>query len=354
MNVNIRKIRAWRYAVVIGIVLLTAFMCCFALLAKADYGYAFTDTNLSDALKIDELLLDQYDTSDADGKVFNGKRFESFVRALRNSSESKTDVSALSAKNADTLRNNNGGKDIVVEIDGLLWTVTDLRKADNGHMIATLWLASSTDRSQYNTWAANTPTAKYPSNMYSTSLIRAQALNSGGCGYVATNGATTLTTVPQSDSHKYAKFTMDNVNTDASDASRNLSLTKFIIRPRGVAYQSSESMREFSTGWNTQPNDAWGSPNKPYYSTNMNYSDKSNYNDWAGDYLWLPSLPETGYTGFAGYWGLSTAQRSHGTTAFLRSGAYDLAQKVIYITTTGGLFDSGCQSRVFRKTCVPL
>lgn len=336
MNVNIRKIRAWRYAVVISIVLLTAFMCCFALLAKADYGYAFTDTNLSDALKIDELLLDQYDTSDADGKVFNGKRFESFVRALRNSSESKTDVSALSAKNADTLRNNNGGKDIVVEIDGLLWTVTDLRKADNGHMIATLWLASSTDRSQYNTWAANTPTAKYPSNMYSTSLIRAQALNSGGCGYVATNGATTLTTVPQSDSHKYAKFTMDNVNTDASDASRNLSLTKFIIRPRGVAYQSSESMREFSTGWNTQPNDAWGSPNKPSYSTNMNYSAKSNYNDWADDYLWLPSLPETGYTGFAGYWGLSTAQRSHGTTAFLRSGAYDLAQKIIYITTTGG------------------
>ena len=64
MNVNIRKIRAWRYAVVISVVLLTAFMCCFALLAKADYGYAFTDTNLNDALKIDELLLDQYDTSE--------------------------------------------------------------------------------------------------------------------------------------------------------------------------------------------------------------------------------------------------------------------------------------------------
>ena len=334
MKINISNKQTLRFAITLGIVLLLAAGCCAAIFAQSNAVFAVDDTSKG-TVEIDELLLKStYDTSKADAPVFSGKRFEDLINALRSDAERQTPINALSDKNAAALRTINGGKDIVVTIDDMQWTVTDLRKLSDGRVIATMWLMSSSDTSRWNAWSSNTPSAKYPSNMYSSSYIRASALNSGGCGYVATNGATSLTTLAQDATHRYAKFTMNSV----VDGTRNLSLTDFIVRPKDVEYQRTESIRTFLNGWSTQPNDAWGTPLLPSYASSaMNYSSKSYYDQWSTDCLWLPSLPEAGYNGsLAGHWGLSTQQRGNATGTWLRSGAYDIADKVLYLNASGG------------------
>ncbi|MDE6550208.1 MAG: hypothetical protein K2M44_01740 [Clostridia bacterium] len=335
MNTHTVKQQRLPIAVAVCMVMLIAFGCCVASLSAHNSIYAFTDGGAS-AIKIEELLLDAYDTSKADGDVFSGKQFGKLVDALRSDAEAEIDISNVSAKNAEDIRTINGGQDVVVSIGNMLWTVTDMRKADNGHMIATMWLVQSDDVSSWSKWSADTPTSAYPSNMYSTSYIRAQALNSGGCGYVATSGATTLTTVAQSESHQYAKFTMNEVNVEEAGKTRNLSLTKFIVQPRNVAYQKTECVNTYLTGWYTQPNDAWGTPSQEkYYSSNMNYSKKAHYSDWADDYLWLPSIPEVGVSNVS-IWKTSAAQRSNSTYTWVRSGFYNLATEGCRLNASGG------------------
>ena len=110
----------------------------------------------------------------------------------------------------------------------------------------------------------NVPTAVYPSNMYSTSYIRANALNSGGCGYIAVQGSTNFDLRKSADcrttsifrlqirfdrfqlvratkynrlsthhsTHKYARLTMPTVKG---------SLVDYIVTPAQVAYQETEN-----------------------------------------------------------------------------------------------------------------
>ena len=216
MTNSIFKRREWRYAIAFGAILLTLCAAFAGMWISADRTYAFVETSMDETntVTFGELLLGNYDVDKSDGKVFDGVRFWEFVDALRGDGEAKTAVADLSDKDAQAIRDINDGKDIVVEIDDKLWTVTDLRKLDDGRVIATMWLATSSEKSQWNTWCAHTPTSAYPSNMYSTSYIRAQALNSGGCGYVAKNGATNLSKIQQNAEHAYAKFTMPEVKTE--------------------------------------------------------------------------------------------------------------------------------------------
>ena len=327
-----------RFIAVVGVILLTVCTAFAGIWISADRAYAFNETNLdtTTTVSIGELLLDNYDTSTSDGKVFDGVQFWKLIDALRGDGEDNTAVANLSNKNAAAIRNMNAGKDIVVEIDKKIWTVTDLRKLDDGRVIATMWLATSAETIEWNSWYAESPTDPYPSNMYSTSLIRAQSLNSGGCGYVATQGATTLTQIAQSADHQYAKFTMDEVKTDASSPSRNLSLTNYIVQPKDVAYQETETIRTYNSTFKTCPNEAWGTPDlESYNTTNMNYSKKSFYAEWSSDYLWLPSLAETGYSTYTGIWNLSDNQRSNGENSWLRSADYSCAYSVSALSTYG-------------------
>ena len=293
MTNSIFKRREWRYAIAFGAILLTLCAAFAGMWISADRTYAFVETSMDETntVTFGELLLGNYDVDKSDGKVFDGVRFWEFVDALRGDGEAKTAVADLSDKDAQAIRDINDGKDIVVEIDDKLWTVTDLRKLDDGRVIATMWLATSSEKSQWNTWCAHTPTSAYPSNMYSTSYIRAQALNSGGCGYVAKNGATNLSKIQQNAEHAYAKFTMPEVKTDTARPSRNLSLINYIVQPVDVAYQETETIRTFVDAWRTVPNEAWGTPAlENYYDGNMNYISKSFYAEWASDYLWLPKI----------------------------------------------------------------
>ncbi len=317
--------------VTIALILLIVAACFVVLGTDRESAYAAGASGSSSG--IGELLLPDYDTAASGKKVFDGEQFWRLVDALCSKTEDKSNIAGLSAKDAQAIRTANGGDDVVVTIDGKQWMVTDLRKADNGHVIATMWLATSAQTSSWNKWAENTPTYDYPSNMYSTSYIRASALNSGGCGYVATKGATTLTTIAQSATHEYAKFTMAAVQ----DGSRQLSLTKYIVQPKNVAYQSSETMRTYDKNWYTCPNEAWGTPDSVRYNNaNMNYSSKTHYAQWSSDYLWLPSLAETGYSGITGIWNLSDSQRGNATNSWLRTGDSVNADSVYYLNASGG------------------
>ena len=193
------KIRS-AIAIVIILCTLAAGFATAVLAAERVYAMQADETT---SVAIGELLLSDYDTA-SDAAVFDGDTFAALVAALRNEAETKSEaaVKDLSAKDAAAIRALNEGKDIVVTIDSKKWTVTDLRKLADGRIIATMWLVTDADASQWNIWGDNTPTDVYPSNMYSTSYIRANALNSGGCGYVATQGATTLTQIAQSASDR--------------------------------------------------------------------------------------------------------------------------------------------------------
>ncbi|MDE6550970.1 MAG: MBG domain-containing protein, partial [Clostridia bacterium] len=307
-------------------IIVVAVLLCFCFISLDNIGdvFAFTTSNIaSGAVDVGDILLEGY-ADRTDGKVFNGEAMQSLYAKLTGDAAKDTidDVDALGTQTAAQIYAKNGNKDIVLTMDGQKWTVTHLTKDRSGNTIATLWLATSSETHKWNTWSANTPTAAYPSSMYSSSYIRANALNGGNgdsSGYIASNGATTLTPITQSATHKYAKLTMPSVKG---------SLTDFIVTPAQVAYQETENQNDGGTiggvGY-TLPNEAYGTPSGTvkWYNANMNYSTKNGYAEWKDDYIWLPSMTETGYSAtYTGIWGLSINQRSNSTNSWARSGYY--------------------------------
>ena len=285
---------------------------CFVVLSSTDNNaFAYTSSNIGSATPIKELLLSGYANRN-DGKAFNKDAMTSLYSALTGKANAKlSDVDALGTLTAKQI-NSKTGNDIVVTLDNKQWIVTYLGKTNdaNPQTYITLWLASSTSTHKWNTWSDNNTSYDYPSNMYSSSYIRANALNSGN-GYVASKGAGNLTKITQSEQHEYAKFTMDSIKG---------SLTSFISTPSKVAYQETENNNLGGTIGDknyTLPNEAWGTPDGTlnwHSSGNVSMGalvSKSGYADWKDDYIWLPSLTETGCSSVSGIWQLSYAQRSN-------------------------------------------
>ena len=196
-----------RVAVAVGIVALVAAMCGFAIFTHPTPTYA---TGRAADNAVAELLSNHYEMR-TDGKIFDRKQINALLEKLGGANATLATVSALGTQDAGHIRTRNGG-DVTVTFGGMEWNVTHLTQDNNGNTIVTFWLASSANTCQWNLWYADVPSMVYPSNMYSTSLIRAQALNSGGCGYVATQGASTLTPIAQDAEHTYAKFTMSDIH----------------------------------------------------------------------------------------------------------------------------------------------
>ena len=342
MNTYRKNIKSHRCGIIVCILLLTVFLCGAAWFTSPDTAYAM---NTGSAIKVGELLSNHYETR-ADGKAFNRATVEDLLEALGGAGAGLSQVSALGAQTAKQLYDRNGSQDIVVTFGGYEWTVTHLTQDRNNNTIVTLWRTQSSDMSKFNLWESSEP-GTYPSNMYSTSYLRASALNSGGCGYIEKYGDTTLTQEPQSASHPYARFTMGTVN-DANG--NNMSLTQYLIRPRDVAYQETETIvalpGALSDGWYTCQNEGYGVLSTERYSQNdqkWNYSEtnangaKPHYTDWADDYLWLPSVAETGYASLAGIWALSNNQLSNGSNSmWVRTSDYYGAQNMRSLSASGG------------------
>ncbi len=337
-----------RYRLITGlsaaVVIVAILLClCFISFNNINDVFAFTTTNItSGAVDVGDILLEGY-ADRSDGKVFNEDAMSALYAKLTGDvAKSKiSDVDALGTLTAKQIRAKNGNKDIVLTMDGQRWTVTHLTKDTSGNTIATLWQATASATHTWNPWYDDATTYEYPSNMYSTSFMRADALNSGGNGYVATKGATTLTKVEQNADHKYARLTMPSVKG---------SLTNFIVKPSAVAYQGNQNNNEGGTIGNinyTLPNEAYGRPRRTinWYvgeGKNMDYSGKSGYADWKDDYIWLPSLTETGRDETTnGIWALSNNQRSNSTNSWLRSGYASSANYAYNLTLAGSSISPG-------------
>ena len=332
-------IRRYRYISVFAaaIIIVAILLClCFVSFNYINDVFAFTDENIADgAVDVGDILLEGY-ADRADGKVFDGDAMAALYEKLTGKTGAEIgDVDALGTLTAKQIRAKNGNKDIVLAMDGQQWTVTHLTKDNSGNVIATLWQASESTTHTWNKWSNRETTYAYPSSMYSTSFVRADALNSGGNGYVATNGAETLTKVAQKADHKYARLTMPSVKG---------SLTDFIVKPSAVAYQGTENNNIGGAIGNlgyTLPNEAYGKPSGTvkWYTANgrnMDYSGKSGYADWKDDYIWLPSVTETGADeSVNGIWALSNNQRSNSSASWLRSGGSSSATFASYLSAAG-------------------
>ena len=318
-------IRRYRYISVFAaaIIIVAVLLCfCFISFNNIEDIFAFTDENIAEgAVDIGDILLEGY-ADRADGKVFNSDVMELLFSKLTENTPNAdiSDVDALGTLTAADIRGRNGGKNIVLTMDGKKWTVAYLTKDSDGNVIATLWQALSTINSAWNLWGDDNANYTYPSNVYSTSFIRASGLNSGGNGYIASRNAFALTKIEQNPKHEYAKLTMSDIDG---------SLTDFIVKPSAVAYQETQNQNDGGVIGNigyTLVNEAWGTPSGTikWYNDGMStIPSKSGYSDWKDDYIWLPSLTEVGQSNSVyGIWALSDLQRSSTGYEWLRSGHY--------------------------------
>ena len=353
-----------RYRLITGLsaalVTVAVLLClCFVSFNNINDVFAFTDDNITEgAVDVGDILLEGY-ADRKDGKVFNEEVMAAlYTKLTGEESKSKmSDVAALGTLTSADIRDNNGNKDIVLAMDGKKWTVTHLTKDSSGNIILTLWQQMGDMIYMWNAWGEPTTSYAYPSNMYSTSFIRAEALNSGGNGYVAKKGATTLTKVAQKADHKYAKLTMPSIKG---------ALTNFIVKPSAVAYQGTENNMAGGSVGNigfTLPNEAWGTPSGTvkWYNNNGNTDmsllpSKAGYAEWKDDYIWLPSLTETGVTETVnGIWALSNNQRSNTSISWLRSGTALLPDMAHALNAAGSSFgDSNVNTSVSVRPALHL
>ena len=274
------------------------------------------------------------------------------------------------------------GNPITIEFGGYKWNVVYLTTNTNanssnggnaGDLIATLWMAENDDEVGSKPWGGFSSTSSggvYSSNEYSPSKIRIETLNAGSVDNVDTEYATgtgvnNVATVQAADRvlNPYAKFTMSNAALDGSD-NKGASLVDFLATPSQVNYQRAENWVWSYSGKGTPylcPNEAWGNgtdgvngPNVSFRHNgtggwynlsgiNMNQViDNVRYYEWQNDYLWLPSVTETGYYRSnvelgTSLWGIphGNAILNSSADSWLRSGGFASVNAAQSLTATG-------------------
>ena len=261
---------------------------------------------------------------------------------VSNGALSSADIRDIQLAAGNTYTNDSDevvGQDVQVTFGGLTWQVVYLTQDTDENDIVTLWLSSSyqekwandellTDEeglyygfvngSLYSDWSADWvndwtqdgSSSTYPANMYGTSYIRTVTLNNGtnnvgNQNVYATSGGATVVSSVQDENNVFAMFTMDSVSG---------SVTEFLVTPSKLAYQETENSVDSASTGDWLINDAYGSPTGSgwWSDENYNYTSKQGYSAWANDFLWIPSMSETGYsTSVTGIWQTSTQQRQN-------------------------------------------
>ncbi len=305
---------------------------------------------------------------DSSSKSFNGDNLDILYKYLTGNASASYDNVASQASSTTTAANirsktlsagsgysaKSSSQDVIVTLGGLKWEVVYLSNDTDGEPVLTLWLSNSTQdafsgRSAtegkyygylngglYSDWSGNwsaTEILTYPSNMYGTSYIRAVTLNNGGM-YTYGNDMTIrpiTATASQSTSSVFAPFTMDEFG-----------LTEYMVKPTNIPWQQDQSAITTIEKVYTYPNEAISPSTTNWSSTTYDYSGKTNYTAWANDYLWLPSLTETGYSDtYLGMWGVSVHQRQNyngSTTSSLGSVGSTAGDAYAYSWLRSGYF----------------
>ena len=244
------------------------------------------------------------------------------------------EVNVLGAITAKDLRaqtyNKTADQSIVVRLGGLDWIVTYVSTDTSGNLVATLWLSNNhqdawsgitqqnigkycaiVQGGLYSDWSAdwnNSIDGTYPSNMYGTSYIRVETLNNPTNRKYATSKSALTDGTSQSTAHPFALYTV---------ASKGL--TNYITTPDQMKWMVN---RQNPSAWGERylcSNDSLTSDGAYNYSdswrdSSFNYESKTGYANWGKDYLWLPSMAETGYNNTAvrndGLWETNTAERT--------------------------------------------
>ncbi len=380
------------------IALIFAFVLTSAIFAFN--GQSLSNSNAYTAgvapASIGSLTLSDYATR-VDGKVFDGDVLDKLYSAILgttskttytdlynavNSHQSVTIGSTSTGQNTNTqahsmgFKDINGGNAITVEFGGYKWnvvyaTTNTLDGSDGntkaGDLIVTLWMSEKCDGTyQWNEYSSSNTSSPYPGSMYSTSKIRVATLNGGGdAGAMYAKSLTSLTgTQGDRINHPFSAFTMSS-----STSVGKRSLTQYLAQPESAVYQRAENWVwsmyiSVAPHLKMLPNEAWGNgtdgitgPDTSlkgiggvggwYSGPSANISDanqfiaKPQYYDWKSDWLWLPSITETGcYKSENDYgtslWGIPNRHAilsSTGTQA-MRSSDYNVAS-VYALTATG-------------------
>ena len=250
----------------------------------------------------------------------------------------QSNVTSSSPKSAGVLRGYTYGKtssqSIVVRLGGLDWIVTYLSVSDedsdndgNNDIIATLWLTNNVQDAWSGKnesvglyygfvngglyadwsadWSSDNVSPPYPDNMYGTSYIRAVVLNNGG-SYAADNA---MLLSADYDSNGYGVNNPFYSFTTPINGANN-DLTDYIVTPNKVSWQKTIQDKSLIGFDYHTSNDSLDNAGGTYYNSSYNYSSKGNYTVWGDDYLWLPSLVETGYDNSNdGLWETITSER---------------------------------------------
>ncbi len=231
-------------------------------------------------------------------------------------------ASTINARIEDNVKKNNG---FVIKIGGLEWMVASLTLADtekgNDNVIATLYLATSTNEMVAINASVNTNENIKGDNAYSSSTMRNSVLlNKNNSNWKLFNGGE-------------GSFAED-----------------YLVQPKNVKYQHTESIceRNFAVSRFTMPNDAisrissgWN-PNNPDLDKEGYKPEEvfggHRYDEWGNDYIWLPSLVETGEVGMSSnssIWKLSNAQLSSNEGGWLRSAHNNVYMFYYYLHIDG-------------------
>ena len=317
--------------------LFMSFSFLFAMLA-INAGMFFNLSNNANAIKYNDTTsyVKVGELFDSSSKTFNAANMRKLVDILGGDSNTsfETIKNLASGATSDSMPghsaldirkktyNKSATQDVVITLGGLTWQVMYL-STDNSadkNVVLTLWLTgdqeawkdrlategdyygflrgnSSTTAGMYSTWSAKVSNSSFginnPTSMYGASYINAVTLNNGGTYVSAVSddtatATTTLSTATKSANSVFANFTMDTYG-----------LTKYLITPANVPWQLNQSARnELGTDSSYDlPNEASSTISNPSYYTSSMSSMVSNryYYEWTKNYLWLPSLTETGY-----------------------------------------------------------
>ncbi len=182
-------------------------------------------------------------------------------------------------------------KGFVITLGGLEWMVASLTIADtdqrNNNVIATLYLANNQGTSQYYSDSNNTK----GNNSYSRSIIRNNVL--------LNKDNTTWNMFSQGGADSFAE--------------------QYLVQPKNIKYQQTETILGRKDGYYNMHNDALSELTSGWH-TNLasdpykpeDEFDGHRYDEWGNDYIWLPSLVETGSSNIvttSSIWNLSDAQR---------------------------------------------
>ena len=342
---KLSKVKTGIMAVIVGIFSISTLLLSLLFSPNINNRVdAFTSVSSSNAVTVGNI----WDSATQSFDLTNMRTLLSYI-----SSDGTIEGVNTKNQNAENIRGyvyggKTNGQAVVVTLGNYQWQVVYLTKDNYGNRIATLLMANNDGNSTYGNSSSdngtNSFTSGFPTSMYGTSYIRAVTLNNGGQYINITSNSNPTTTVgagSPSTTHKYALYTAPS-----------LGLTQYLVQPNNVWYQTEPQLLGGDNPINCTLNNeslatnittGWYQDNASSYS----YQNKNYYTQWGADYLWLPSISETG-TGDSdsGIWGLSSTECAASSYWWSRSGVYDFSNRAYSLYSSG----SSCNSDLVRTS----